>query len=409
VTLTTTISPGQAGATPDEILGQLFAGAGGHSDPYPLYRRLREAAPVHRSGRDGVWYVSRHADCLEVLLDTDCGRKPAGARSPRPFFVSALEAHRFTRPLRRTMLWSNPPDHSRLRGPVSRVFTAPRVEQLRSRIGVLVDECLDTLAGAGPVDVMDRLAFRLPVSVMGEIVGVPPADHDGLRRLFFDSATGRTDEADTAIETYFAELAARRRRSPQDDLLSALVTARDDDDRLSEGELLSTVALVFGAGFVTTTNLIGNGLLALLRHPAEAARLWENPALAPTAVEEMLRYDSPIQLNGRYVFEPIKVGGRVIEPGEFVLTMIGGANRDPERFEDPERFDVGRADNHPVSFGWGIHHCLGARLARLEAQVVFRRMAERLASVDLLDDDPPREPGVFLRGLSSLSVQLRPR
>jgi cytochrome P450 len=137
--------------------------------------------------------------------------------------------------------------------------------------------------------------------------------------------------------------------------------------------------------------------------------VWEDPGLAATAVEEMLRYDSPVQLNGRYVFEPIEVGGRVIEPGEFVLTVIGGANRDPDRFHDPERFDVGRADNHPVSFGWGIHHCLGARLARLEGQVVFRRLAERLASIELLDDDPPREPGVFLRGLRSLAVRLWPR
>jgi cytochrome P450 len=409
VTLTSTISAGEAAVTPDEILGQLFAGDGRHGDPYPLYRRLREAAPVHRSGRDGVWYVSRHADCLKVLRDAGCGRKPAGLRSARPFFVTALQAHRFTRRQRQTMLWSNPPDHSRLRGVVSRAFSAPRIEQLRSRILSLVDQCLDGLVGAGDVDVMDGIAFRLPVSVMGEIVGVPPADHDGLRRLFFDSVNGRTDEADTAIEAYFSELVAERRRTPRDDLLTALVTARDDDDQLSEDELLSTVALIFGAGFVTTTNLIGNGLLALLRHPAAAARLWEDPGLAPTAVEEMLRYDSPVQLNGRYVFEPIEVGGRVIAPGEFILTITGGANRDPGRFADPERFDTGRADNHPLSFGWGIHHCLGAQLARLEGQIVFRRLAERTASIELLDDDPPREPGFFLRGLSSLPVRLRPR
>ena len=402
MTLTTSISA-------DDLLGQLFAGQDGHPDPYPLYRSLREAAPVHRSARDGVWYISRHADCLKLLLDTGCGRKPAGTHSPRPFFVSALDAHRFTRPLRGTMLWSNPPDHSRLRAPVSRVFTAPRVEQLRSRISAGVDECLDALLGVEGADIMDGLAFRLPVSVMGDIVGVPPADHDGLRGLFLDSVNGRADEADDAIDVYFSELAAERRRAPRDDLVSALVTARDGGGRLSEAEVLSTSALIFGAGFVTTTNLIGNGLLALLRHPAEAARLWEDPGLAATAVEEMLRYDSPVQLNGRYVFERVEVGGRVMEAGEFVLTIIGGANRDPDRFRDPERFDIGRADNHPVSFGWGIHHCLGARLARLEGQVVFRRLAERLASIDLLDDAPPREPGVFLRGLRSLPVCLRPR
>jgi cytochrome P450 len=417
---TTPVGVARAAATADDVLAELFAGDGGIRNPYPLYRELRRVAPIHQSARDGVWYVSRHADCLKVLLDPGCGRKPPGVHSARPFFVSAPLARVFTRRQRQTMLWSNPPDHGRLRGLANRAFTAPRVDRLRNRITALVDECLDTMVDAGEADAMEQLAFRFPIRVVGELVGVPQSDHERLRSHFLASvvsadpeaewrAVDRAERADAAIEDYFADLVAERRRAPQDDLLSALVGARDGEDRLSEAELLSTVALLFGAGFITTSNLLGNGLLALLRHPAEMARLWRDRDLLPLAVEEILRWDSPVQLNGRYVFEPIQLGERLIPAGEFILTVTGGANRDPERFADPERFDVGRSDNHPLSFGWGIHHCLGARLARLEGQIALRRMAQRLRSIELLDDQPPRVAGFFLRGLRSLPVRLRAR
>jgi len=420
--ITTSVEP--AADTADQLLARLFNGddhtADAPPDPYPLYRALREVAPVHHSGLDGVWYVSSHADSLKVLLDPGCGRKPAGVHSPRPFFVSPPVAHVFTRRQRQTMLWTNPPDHGRLRSLASRAFTASRVDRLDARITALVDECLDTMVDAGEADVMADLALRFPVLVVGELVGVPPEDQEGLRPFYLsvgvnaaahaeDEAVARAEEADAAIQAYFVELVAERRRRPGDDLLSDLISARDGEDRLSEEELLSTVALLFGAGFITTSNLVGNGLLALLRHPAEMARLWDDPGLIPTAVEEILRYDSPVQLNGRYAFEPLEIGGTLIPAGEFVLTMTGGANRDPARFADPERFDVGRADNHPLSFGWGIHHCLGARLARLEGRIAFRRMTERLRSIELLDDEPPRAPGFFLRGLRSMPVRLRAR
>ncbi|MGH8989973.1 MAG: cytochrome P450 [Acidimicrobiia bacterium] len=404
----------------DEALAELFGGGGGHPDPYPLYRALREQAPVHRSEHDGVWYLSRHADCMKVLLGAGSGRKPAGVHSARPFFIGRAQAQRITRRARQTMLWSNPPDHGRLRRLVSRVFTAPRVEDLRPRITHLVDGCLDTMIGARDTDVMDTLALRLPIQVIGDLVGVPEADRDRLRKLFYDTFSGETDEAhwqavdraaqaEAAIDAYFSDLVAERRAAPRSDLLSALIAARDGEDRLSEAELLTTASLIFGAGFVTTTNLIGNGLLALLRHPGEMARLWSDPGLAPSAVEEILRFDSPVRLVGRYLFEPIDLGHRVIDAGEFVLVLTAAANRDPGRFADPETFDVGRADNQPLSFGWGIHHCLGAQLARLEGQAVFRRLAERTASIQLLDEHPPWGQGVFLRGLQSLPVRLRAR
>jgi cytochrome P450 len=418
-------APADAGAAAaaDELLGRLFGNStdgSSHAAPYPLYAALRDVAPVHHSSRDGVWYVSRHADCLAVLLDPAGGRKPVGAHGRRPFFVSPPLAHVFTRRARQTMLWSNPPDHGRLRRLASGAFTASRIDRLQARITALVDECLDAMLDAGEADAMEDFAFRFPIRVVGELVGVPAADHEGLRAHFGSSvisgrpdvegrAVARAEQDDAAIEAYFIDLVAHRRRRPGDDLLSDLVRARDGDDRLTEDELLSTVSLLFGAGFITTSNLIGNGLLALLRHPAEMARLWADPALAAPAVEEILRYDSPVQFNGRYLFDPIDVSGTVIPAGEFVLTLTGGANRDPARFSDPERFDVGRADNHPLSFGWGIHHCLGARLARLEGQIALRRLAERLRSIELLDHDPPRAPGFFLRGLRSLPVRLQPR
>jgi len=265
---------------------------------------------------------------------------------------------------------------------------------------------------------MDTLAFRLPIQVIGDLVGVPEADRANLRGLFRDAtgaeadlpgpAMDRADRARAAIDSYFAGLVAERRRAPGRDLLAALVAARDGEDRLSEAELLTTASLIFGAGFVTTTNLIGNGLLALLRHPAEMARLWADPGLAPTAVEEILRFDSPVQLVGRYLFEPIDLGDQVIDAGEFVVALTAAANRDPDRFAAAETFDVGRADNQPLSFGWGIHHCLGAQLARLEGQIVFSRLAERTSAIELLDQHPSWEPGVFLRGLRSLPVRIRP-
>ena len=406
-------------ATVDELLERLLVSEDGHHDPYPLYRAVREAAPVHRSELDGVWYLSGYAGCQRVLIHPGAGRAPSGD-GRRPFFISKVASRRFNQRQRRTMLTANPPEHTRLRGLANRAFTARRVENLRARITELVDAHLDAVMEAAEVDVMSALAFRLPVAVIGELVGVPESERDWFRSALNDVlAAGQADadwvaidkgeQADLAMETFFADLAADRRAEPQDDLLSALVEARDGSDRMSEMELINTASLLFGAGFVTTTNLIGNGLLALLRNPEEMARLWDDPGLATTTVDEILRYDSPVQINGRFLFEPIEVDGTTIGAGESVITLTGGANRDPARFPDPERFDAGREDNHPLSFGWGIHHCLGAPLARLEGQIVFTRMAERLAAVELLDDDPPRQAGFFLRGLSELPVRVKAR
>ncbi|MGH9043009.1 MAG: cytochrome P450 [Acidimicrobiia bacterium] len=408
-------------STVDEMLQQLLASGEGHADPYPLYRSVRETAPVHRSDLDGIRYLSGYTDCQKVLVHPGAGRQPDGVPAQRAFFISEVASRRFNQRQRRTMLTANPPDHTRLRGLANRAFTARRVENLRERITHLVDAHLDAMLDAGEVDVMSALAFSLPVTVIGELVGVPEKDREWFRGILDDFlAAGQADadwiaidkgeQADLAMETFFSDLAADKRAQPADDLLSGLVEARDGADRLSEQELLNTATLIFAAGFVTTTNLIGNGLLALLRNPDEMTRLWDEPGLATTTVDEILRYDSPVQINGRYIFEPITLSdGTTVESGESVITLIGGANRDPARYPDPERFDAGREDNHPLSFGWGIHHCLGAPLARLEGQIVFTRMAERLDAVELLDDDPPRQAGFFLRGLSEMPVRVKAR
>lgn len=414
----TALAPTTTTTAADELLRTALASPAGKLDPYPFYRGIREIAPLYRSGLDGLWYASRYDDCRALLVDPRCGRRRDGI--VRRFGMSEAQVQRFNRRQRSTMLMQNPPEHTRLRGMVSRAFTPKRVERLRERIGELADPLLDAMAEAGEADVMGDLAFPLPVSVIGELVGVPEGDREPFRNYVRDSfASGDAgaspevleagERADQFFDSYFVELVARRRAEPTDDLLSALIEVRQSTGSLSEEELLATAVLLFLAGFVTTTNLIGNGLLALLRAPSQFERMWGDPSLVASAVEEMLRFDSPVQINGRTAFERIELGGEVIEEGDTVITLLGGANRDPARFADPERFDVGRVDNGPLSFGWGIHHCLGAPLARLEAQVVFARMIERFASIELADENPPWGASSLLRGLDALPVRVKGR
>ncbi len=415
--MTTTLSAADA-------LHRVMATAEGWADPYPLYRQLLEQPDMQRSERDDLWYAFRHRTCRQLLQDNRLGhdstrplRRPGlgEVRSP------ALREH-FERRRRRgsSMVMANPPDHTRLRGLVNRAFTPRRVAGLRERITELVDQHLDRIAEKGSADVIADLALPLPVSVISELVGVPEEFRDLFRPLFLDSrleggrepSDDQVREIDAASEVrdgFFRTLIAQRRADPRDDMLSALVAVRDEDDgRLSETELMGTVFLLYFAGFVTTTNLIGNGLLALFRHPGEMARLWTDGSLVQSAVEEMLRYDSPVQFVTREVLEPAEVDSVTLAPGDAVVAVLGAANRDPERCVDPDRFDVGRIDNQPLSFGAGIHFCLGAPLARLEAQVVFARLRERFAGLEPLIDKPPQATG-FLRGLQSLPVGVRVR
>jgi cytochrome P450 len=407
-------------ASADDVIRQLFGTAASLADPYPLYHRLRQLAPVHRSELDGSVYLTRYDDCRQVLLDPRCGRRPGRPAQRVGMADSQVRLLARRRRQQHSMLMQNPPDHTRLRGLVSGAFTPQRTAALDGRIRQLVGEHVDRMAEAGEVDVMQALAFPVPVIVIGELLGIPKGEAlrfrplvETIRRAEQPHAAGDVvadaERADQAIDEYFADLVARRRERAGDDLLSALVAVRDGGGPLSEEELTGAVTQLFVAGFVTTTNLIGNGLLALARHPAEFARLRLDPGLIAPAVEEMLRYDSPVQVNDRVVLEPAEVAGVSLDRGDNLTIIMGAANRDPGRFDDPDRFDVSRRDNQTLSFGWGIHHCVGAGLARLEGQIVFGRLTERFTAAELLEDEPPRQPGFFLRGLQRLPVRLRSR
>ncbi|MGH2577005.1 MAG: cytochrome P450, partial [Actinomycetota bacterium] len=315
---------------------------------------------------------------------------------------------------RPSMITANPPDHSRLRKAARGPFLPGRMEErLQARIEEIVDERLDVVAAKGDADMMADVAFKLPVTVIGELVGVPPEDRDEFPPLvdeFFEAGQmgatkeqmDRADRAGERFREYFAGLVDAQRAHPNQDLVGSLVT----DGNLSDEELQGTITLIFIAGFITTANLIGNGLFALFRNPDQMARLWAVPDLVPNAVEEMLRYDSPVQLVERTALEDIEVGGHVIPAGDTIVPLLGAANRDPEQFAAPDRFDITRSDAAAhVSFAWGIHHCLGAPLARLEGQLVFSRLRKRFARLELLQPELAHRPSFGIRSLYELPIR----
>lgn len=403
--------------TPDGLVMETLLVPEGRADPYPRYRKLRELAPVHRSELGPVWFLTRWADCNFVLRDHRFGK--GDMTSGRQLLFNPELPPREQSFMGDSMLFVNPPDHTRLRALVSRGFTPKRVQQLEAHIGRMADVIVDQMARASEVEVMDTLAFRLPVQVIGELVGVPPADRDQFRNSVRDAAAaleaGVTEEqldaaehAMAVMDDYFRHLIARRRKDLEHDLVSALIVARDGEDRLSEDELVATLMLLFAAGFETTTNLIGNGLLCLLRNPDEFDRLRADPDLVASAVEEMLRYESPVQVDARTAFAPVEIDGHHIAEGDTVVTFLGAANRDPVEFDDPERFDVARDPNCPLSFAAGIHYCLGANLARLEGRVVFDRLVRRFSDIQWLDTTPEWRGTLILRGVNHLNVKLTP-
>lgn len=398
---------------PDALLLELIATPEGRADPYPRYAALRRAAPVHRS-TFGVWTLTDYDDCQLLLRHPGVGKDFSAAMNSLGLSDADREAQDRFRNDRSNMLLTDPPDHTRLRGLVTRAFTPRTVEKLRPRIVTLVDELLDAF-DPGETEVMDALAFPLPVTVIGDMLGVPVEDRPLLRPLVRSvtailelavtpEALAEATDADSQLGHYFADLVADRRAHPRDDLLTKLIEAEDKGDQLTEHELISTVILLFAAGFETTTHLVGNGLLALLRHPDELARLRADRSLIRTGVEELLRYDSPVQIAARSTYEELAVGGRTIPAGRLVLAMLGAANRDPARFTDPDRLDVGREEGAPMSFGGGIHFCLGAALARLEGQIVLDRVLDRFATLELVGGPPTVRDSLTLRGLVDLRV-----
>ena len=402
---------------PDGLVMETLLTPEGRADPYPRYRQLRDVAPVHRSDLGAVWFLTRWADCNAVLRDPRLGKGDLND-DRRALFNPGLPPRQQT-VMGNSMLFVNPPDHTRLRGLVSRGFTPRRMQDLEAHVGHMADVIVDRMAVEGDVDVMDALAFRLPVQVIGELVGVPPSDRDQFRTLVRASAAAlepgvtaeQVEDAEHAMaimDDYFRSLIERRRADLEHDLVSALIAARDGEDRLSEDEMVATLILLFAAGFETTTNLIGNGLLCLLRNPDQFARLRAEPDLVGSAVEEMLRFESPVQVDARTAFEPVEIDGHRVGAGETVVTFLGAANRDPAEFVDPERFDVTRDPNHPLSFAAGIHYCLGANLARLEGRIVFDRLVRRTADIEWLDDAPDWRGTLILRGVNHLHVRVTP-
>jgi len=382
-------------------------------DPYPSYHRLRTTDPMHLTPF-GAYVASRHAEVTLVLRDKRFGKDFVDRTSRR--YGPAIMQEPVFRSMRHWMLQQDPPDHTRLRGLVVKAFTARRVEDMRPRIQQIVDETLDRIIDQGRMDLIEDYAFRLPVTIICDMLGIPE-DH---REVFFTSSRngGRLldpvplsraeiDEANAAnleAQAYFQQLFELRRRDPGDDLTTQLVQAEENGSKLSNEELTGNIILLFGAGHETTVNLIGNGLLALHRNPDQLALLKARPELMVNAIEEFLRYDSSVQMTGRVALEDIELAGKKIPKGESVLCLLGSANRDPAVYPDrPDRLDITRPNVRPVSFGGGIHFCLGAQLARIEAEVAIATLLRRIPDLKLDDAENPQwRPTFVLRGLSAL-------
>ncbi|HTZ10574.1 MAG TPA: cytochrome P450 [Acidimicrobiales bacterium] len=390
-------------------------------DPYAVYAELRRTNPVHRSPF-GFWVFTRHADCLALLRDR---RSSSDARNVNADALGELRAVDLPDLAgldavvaeMAPFLFRDPPDHTRLRGLVQKAFTPRVVERLRPRIEELCHGLLDDLLARGSVDLVADFASPLPVAVIVEMLGVPAEDHEQFRVWSDALARGLDPDfllppeavqqrlgAILSFAGYFASLIEERRSRPGDDLVSRLIEAEEHGDVLSQGELLSTCILLLVAGHETTVNLISGGALALLEHPDQLARFRGDPTVVRSGVEEMLRFAPPVQLTGRVALEDMEVGGARIARGDFSMLLLGSANRDPAAFAHPDTFDLTRADNAHLGFGFGIHHCLGAPLARLEAQIALPALFGRCRRVERADVDLAYKENIVLRGLAALPV-----
>ncbi len=384
-------------------------------DPWPLCRRFQDESPVHRFPLGG-WFVSRWADCGEVLRDRRFGSDPSKLNEAGRAAVGANDVYQ---PGTSVLLFIDPPDHTRIRSLVSKAFTPKVVSGLRPWLEDLVDRMLDAKIEAGELEVLADVGYPLPAEVICQLLGVPSTDRDQFRdwsaaasRLLDGNLEPADQEAGgiaaMALFTYFADLLGDRRRHPGDDLLSGLVAAEEQGDRLTAEELLTTVVTLFVAGHETTMNLIGNGTLALLDHPDQLAKLAGDPALARPVAEEALRFEGPAQLVPRVALEPLTIGDAQIDVGDSVTVGLAAANRDARRFADPDRFDARRVDAGHLAFSQGPHHCLGAALARLEAEVAFAAIARRCRDLELVGPRPRYRAHAILRGLESLPVRFTP-
>lgn len=385
------------------------------ADPYPVYHRLRATHPVFWVPALDAWMVTSYAAVTAALRNPQLSsdRFPRVRERLAPKGLDVLVDDRV-----RSMIHMDPPDHTRLRGLVNKAFTPRAVDLMAERIQGIVDELLGAVQGRGRMDVIRDLAYPLPVMVIAEMLGVPPEDRDRFKQwsdeisvvlggdvtALSEAVLRRVVEARNELVDYFRAVVTQRRKEPGDDLLTALVRAEEGGGRLTEDELYSTAILLLIAGNETTTNLIGNGLLALLRYPDQQRRVWDDPELVAPAVEEMLRYDSPVQMTTRMAKVDLEMHGAKISQGQWIYLILAAANRDPAQFPEPDRFDVGRADNKHIAFGAGPHFCLGSPLARLEAQLTFRTLRRRYPGLRLGAESPEYRNNFNLRGLKALPV-----
>jgi cytochrome P450 len=391
------------------------------ANPYPFYARLREEAPVHHvtlPDRQTAWLITRYDDVVTALKDERFAKDKLNALTPGQVARQPWVPGMF-KPLTRNMLDLDAPDHTRLRGLVHKAFTPRLVEQMRVRVQTLTDELLDAVRDRGRMDLIHDYALPLPTTIIAEMLGVPAKDRH--RFHLWSSAIVTASSSKWGIVKaipnvlaflrYLRKLIRTRRDDPRDDLVSALVQAEDAGQSLSEDELLAMVFLLLVAGHETTVNLIGNGMLALLLHPDAMAALRSDPAVIKSAVEELLRYDSPLETaTERFAREDVEVAGVIIPQGALVYAVIASANRDEHQFPSPETLDLCREPNRHLSFGQGVHYCLGAPLARLEGQVAINTLLRRTAELRLaVAPEALRwRPGLVLRGLAALPVRFQP-
>jgi hypothetical protein len=383
------------------------------ADPHPLYHRLRTEDPVHWDRFLHTWVVTRYPDVLNVLHTFSADRTPTPAQLTA-MDLSALNP--IAKVMVKQMLFMDAPAHTRLRSLASVAFTPRRVEVLRTHIQEIADDLLDRALPRGGMDVIADFAAPLPAIVTAGMLGVPAEDHAKLKKWSADFAEmlgnfqhnpdriPRVLESTNHLTAYFKSAIAEARERPREGLIHSFMTAEVDGDRLSEEEIIANCIVTMVGGQETTTNLIGNGLLTLMRHPEKLAQMRDDPRMMPTGLEELLRFESPSQHTGRIAREDVEMGGKQIRKGQAVMAIMAAANRDPERFPDPDRLILDRADNKHLAFGWAAHFCFGAPLARIEGQIAFETILRRLPNLALVPGPLVWRSNSGLRGLTALPV-----
>jgi cytochrome P450 len=389
-------------------------------NPFPIFHQLQDEDPIHWNELIGGWVITRYADVMKVLMLTNI----SSDRITPSMCVLADERQREMKQLWHSLkLWtvfSDPPQHTRLRGLFNKAFTPGAIKSLVSHIQEIADELIANVAAAGEMEVIHDFAYPLPATVIAEMIGIPRRDIRQLKiwsndiEPFLGAPVKGPEQYQRARESmaemidYFAGIIAAHRAAPREDIMSNLISVEEHGDMLSEDELIATCIMLLFAAHATTTHLIGNGILALLSHPEQLQLLREQPALIESAVEEMLRYDGPVQTVRRVAQEDLEIGGKLIKAGQLVFCMLNAANRDGRQFPDPDSFNIRRKDNRHIAFGYGIHFCAGAPLARIEGQIAIGTMVRRLADLKLLPQTQVWNRSFGFRGLESYRVSFQP-